>query len=243
MRLLKRSLKFFTTIIFILALAGCSGARHAHSSMMNTASIEPIPENGIHRVLPGESFYALAWRYGLDYRDLANRNGLKRPYNIMVGEQIYLRGQSPRLAKQDDSSTRLSKAEREPNAVVSEWRWPAQGKVIGGFGVVNKGINIAGRLGEPIYASALGKVVYCGNGLRSYGNLIIIKHNNTFLTAYAHARNVFVKAGDWVKTGQIIAEMGDTGTNRVMLHFEIRRDGQPQNPLEYLVKKRYNKFS
>ncbi len=99
---------------------------------------------------------------------------------------------------------------------------------------MNKGINIGGRLGAPIYAAAAGQVVYSNHGLRGYGNLIIIKHNSSFLTAYAHNSVVLVKEGDWVQGGQRIAEMGSTGAVRTMLHFEIRRNGKPVNPLSYL---------
>ena len=126
-------------------------------------------------------------------------------------------------------------AERgEPTKAVTTWYWPARGTVVGTYSASNKGINIAGRLGDPVFATAAGKVVYSGDGLRGYGNLIIIKHNRTFLTAYAHNSVLLVHDGDWVKAGQRIAEMGNTGTRRVMLHFEIRRSGQPVNPLIYL---------
>lgn len=122
----------------------------------------------------------------------------------------------------------------EPTKGVSVWSWPAKGPVIGQFSSINKGINIGGRYGAPIFATAAGKIVYSGNGIRGYGNLIIIKHNSTFLTAYAHNSVVRVKEGEWVKRGQKIAEMGNSGTRRVMLHFEIRRKGEPVNPLDYL---------
>jgi len=114
---------------------------------------------------------------------------------------------------------------------VSLWMWPVRGKIIDSYSAVNKGINIAGRQGEAIFAAASGKVVYSGHGLRGYGNLIIIKHNSLYLSAYAHCRLVLVKEGEWVKQGQKIAEMGSTGSNKTMLHFEIRRMGKPINPL------------
>ncbi len=121
-----------------------------------------------------------------------------------------------------------------------DWRWPASGKVIAHYrtkGTVNKGINISGNKGDPIYAAASGKVVYAGNGLLGYGNLVIIDHNQQFLSAYAHNSRVLVKESDMVKVGQRIAEMGSSGADRVMLHFEIRRDGKPMNPLKFLPKK------
>ncbi|WP_244816056.1 peptidoglycan DD-metalloendopeptidase family protein [Caballeronia sp. Lep1P3] len=113
--------------------------------------------------------------------------------------------------------------------------WPARGPVIGTFDdAKNKGLNIGGAAGDPVNASADGRVVYSGNGLRGYGNLIIIKHDATFLTAYAHNRALMVKEGDAVTKGQKIAEMGNSDSDRVMLHFEVRRQGKPVDPLKYL---------
>ena len=116
------------------------------------------------------------------------------------------------------------------------WIWPANGEVLSQFSPDDgrNGIDIAGADGSPIRAAAKGKVVYAGTGLRGYGLLIIIKHDETFLTAYAHNRAVKINEGDAVESGQIIAEMGQSGTDSVRLHFEIRRDGQPVDPLEYL---------
>ena len=98
----------------------------------------------------------------------------------------------------------------------------------------NKGIDIGGRAGDPVFAAADGRVVYAGAGLRGYGNLIILKHNNTFLTAYAHNQSLLVKEDQTVRKGQKIAEMGSTDTDRVKLHFEIRRQGKPVDPTRYL---------
>jgi lipoprotein NlpD len=113
--------------------------------------------------------------------------------------------------------------------------WPARGPILGTFDdAKNKGVNIGGTAGEPVKASADGRVVYAGNGLRGYGNLIIIKHDATYLTAYAHNRALMVKEGDAVTRGQKIAEMGNSDSDRVMLHFEVRRQGKPVDPLKYL---------
>ena len=117
-----------------------------------------------------------------------------------------------------------------------DWVWPAKGKVVVGFSETAnlKGIDIAGASGEPVIASAGGKVVYVGNGLRGYGKLVIVKHNKTWLSAYAHNREILVKEGQQVNRGQRIAEMGNTDTDQVKLHFEIRRQGKPVDPLRYL---------
>jgi lipoprotein NlpD len=113
--------------------------------------------------------------------------------------------------------------------------WPASGAVVDGFDEANhKGISIAGKAGDPVLAAADGRVVYAGAGLRGYGNLVILKHNNTFLTAYAHNQKLLVKEDQAVKKGQKIAEMGSTDADRVQLHFEIRRSGKPVDPTRYL---------
>ncbi|CAH2891925.1 MAG: Murein hydrolase activator NlpD [uncultured Paraburkholderia sp.] len=113
--------------------------------------------------------------------------------------------------------------------------WPVRGPLLGTFNdSTNKGVNIGGSAGEAVKASADGRVVYAGNGLRGYGNLIIIKHDATYLTAYAHNRALMVKEGDAVTKGQKIAEMGNSDSDRVMLHFEVRRQGKPVDPLKYL---------
>ena len=113
--------------------------------------------------------------------------------------------------------------------------WPASGSLIAGFDEArNKGYDISGKVGDPVLASADGRVVYSGAGLRGYGNLIILKHNNTYLTAYAHNQTLLVKEDQNVRKGQKIAEMGSTDADRVKLHFEIRRQGKPVDPSRFL---------
>ncbi|QJD58792.1 peptidoglycan DD-metalloendopeptidase family protein [Pseudomonas sp. gcc21] len=123
---------------------------------------------------------------------------------------------------------------------VDGWNWPAEGALISRFqsnGSLNKGIDIAGEMGQPVKAAANGAVVYAGRGLIGYGDMIIIKHDQTYLSAYAHNSRLLVKEGDQVKAGQKVAEMGNSGTDRVKLHFEIRRQGKPVDPLSYLPKR------
>nr|WP_290446651.1 peptidoglycan DD-metalloendopeptidase family protein [Pseudomonas guariconensis] len=132
--------------------------------------------------------------------------------------------------------TQVPAAERS----VGGWSWPANGVLIGKFasnGSLNKGIDIAGDLGQPVFAASGGSVVYAGSGLRGYGELIIIKHNDTYVSAYGHNRRLLVREGQQVKAGQTIAEMGSTGTDRVKLHFEIRRQGKPVDPLQFLPRR------
>jgi lipoprotein NlpD len=127
-------------------------------------------------------------------------------------------------------------AKPEPDGADSvDWAWPAAGKVVATFnGASSKGVDIAGRAGDPVYASAPGKVVYSGEGIPAYGKLVIIRHNGTYLSAYAHNSQILVKEGQTVAKGQKIAEVGSSGSESPRLHFEIRRLGKPVDPLQYL---------
>ena len=142
------------------------------------------------------------------------------------------------VAAASSASAPVAAASTPPPAASEDdiaWIWPAQGRLIAGFDEVkNKGFDIDGKAGDPIIAAGDGRVVYAGAGLRGYGNLIILKHNNTFLTAYAHNQTLLVKEDQTVKKGQKIAEMGNSDADRVKLHFEIRRQGKPVDPAKYL---------
>ncbi len=138
------------------------------------------------------------------------------------------------------SSTTVVTTVPAAERAVGGWTWPANGVLIGKFasnGSLNKGIDIAGDLGQPVFAASDGSVVYAGSGLRGYGELIIIKHSDTYVSAYGHNRRLLVREGQQVKAGQSIAEMGSTGTDRVKLHFEIRRQGKPVDPLQFLPRR------
>lgn len=147
------------------------------------------------------------------------------------------------LLRQSPAETKAEAA--APAAGVSaesdgvDWMWPATGKVLAGFSKgTNKGVDILGKMGDPVFASASGRVVYSGNGLRGYGKLVIIKHNDIYLSAYAHNSNLLVKEGQNVVRGQKIAEIGNTDSPQVKLHFEIRRQGEPVDPLKFLPERR-----
>lgn len=244
-------------IIFNMALflSGCTSHKLTYAPVTDASIIEPIPKKGIRIVQKGDSFYSIAWRYGLDSHDLARRNHLTRPYHIHVGQVVYLKGHAPIILNkpvmqlpitksikvtQKSFIPKLKKMEPEPKLLsepsgnIKHWIKPSRGPIVASFSNSNKGINISGHLGDPIFASAKGKVVYSGDGLRGYGNLIIIEHNQIYMTAYAHNQSLLVKEGDWVKAGQVIAKMGNSGTHKVMLHFEIRKNGKPINPMIYL---------
>ena len=144
--------------------------------------------------------------------------------------------QSPREAKVETPAPPPNTA-TESDGV--DWMWPAPGRVLAGFSKgTNKGVDILGKVGDPVFASASGRVVYSGTGLRGYGKLIIIKHNETYLSAYAHNSNLLVKEGQSVAKGQKIAEIGNSDSPQVKLHFEIRRLGEPVDPMKFLPERR-----
>lgn len=211
-----------------------------YAPVTEVSTVDPIPISGQHRVKAGETLYAIAWRYGLDYRDVAVRNHIVAPYYLRPQQMLYLQTPATPQPNAEPVPTTLVKLEKtasKPPRLVksSQWQMPAQGKILSAFSGMNKGINIVGQKGDAIVATAGGQVVYAGNGLRGYGNLIIVKHNAVYLSAYAHNSKLLVKEGDTVSRGQKIAEMGDTASNRVMLHFEIRRAGKPIDPLAIIA--------
>jgi lipoprotein NlpD len=211
-------------------------ASKATSQSSSTARREPRPE--AITVRKGDTLYGLAKQYDMSASRLASINGLKSPYVITPGQKLKLK--APAAGGTQTASTSRKKTGTaslpDDNRKIS-WQWPVQGKLITTFKSNKsgrKGIDIAGREGKDIKAAAPGKVVYSGNGLISYGNLVIIKHNRTYLSAYAHNRKLLVREGDSIKAGQVIAELGKTGADSPRLHFEIRKNGKPVNPLNYL---------
>jgi lipoprotein NlpD len=165
---------------------------------------------------------------------------LKYPENSLPAMQVPVSSQAQAIGVAKDSrievapQPELRKSDKGINQSDKEWIWPTTGKLLSSFSKNSKGVKISGQSGQPILASAAGEIVYSGHGLRGYGNLIIIKHNNTFLSAYAHNSKLLVKEGETVVKGQKIAEMGNTDSDTIQLHFEIRKHGKPVDPLEYL---------
>jgi lipoprotein NlpD len=248
-------------------------------------STDARPE--FHAVRKGDTLYSIALDYGLDYRELAQWNGMTEPSVISIGQQLRLSppagttattaplkaasgvqarplDESPaaigdggvktqpravRAPYSDQTYAQMAILKPEPSPRTEPsppsgqegeeyvaWGWPASGKVIGAFSdsASLKGISIAGKLGQPVLASAPGRVIFSGTGIRGFGKLIVIKHNNTFLSVYAHNSELLVKEGQNVAKGQKIAEMGSTDTDQVRLHFEIRRLGKPVDPIKLL---------
>ena len=237
--------------------AAAGSAQAPASSSSAAAKAMPNADNagkpGFYTVKPGDTLIRIGLDSGQNWRDITRWNGIENPNLIEVGQVLRV---TPPVneptaravaASQPPVSTALppqAQAQTQPtppapsNSGSDEelaWLWPVPGTPMASFDEVkNKGIDIAGRAGEPVLASADGRVVYAGSGLRGYGNLVILKHNNTFLTAYAHNQTLLVKEDQAVRRGQKIAEMGSSDADRVKLHFEIRRQGKPVDPLKYL---------
>ncbi|HIP76685.1 MAG TPA: LysM peptidoglycan-binding domain-containing protein [Psychromonas hadalis] len=201
--------------------------------------------SGRYVVKSGDTLSGIAVKTGSSVSYLMLRNNINKKGHIYVGQTLYLSGKlaykpSDKVKKKSNQSQRPPKKLVVKNNKIKSWRWPTDGKLIKKFkhsATSLQGINIVNQRGTPIKAAASGQVVYAGGGLRGYGNLIIIKHNNDYLSAYAHNEKLLVKERQKVKKGDEIALMGDTGTNSVSLHFEIRYKGKPVDPLRYLPKK------
>ena len=216
---------------------------------------------GFYTVKPGDTLIRIGLDTGQNWRDISRWNTIDNPNQIEVGQVLRvtppaanesvvtrpvasapaavstpLPAQGASVAKPAPAPAPAPAAQPATGGEEDiAWLWPAQGTPIAGFDEVkNKGIDIAGKAGDPVLASADGRVVYSGAGLRGYGNLIILKHNNTYLTAYAHNQTLLVKEDQSVSKGQKIAEMGNSDADRVKLHFEIRRQGKPVDPVKYL---------
>lgn len=194
-------------------------------------------------VKKSDTLYSIAWRYGLDYREVAQLNNLDDLYHIKPGQVLHLISKANKPATRSLQQTTKTthkvidtELDEKPTSKI-HWVWPSNShQIINGFAAakLNKGIDIGGKTGTPVLAAAAGKVVYSGNGLRGYGNLLIIKHNAEFLSAYAHNQKLLVHEGQIVQAGEAIAKMGSTEAKRVILHFEIRKAGKPVDPLQYL---------
>jgi lipoprotein NlpD len=241
-----------------------TGLSRPAAGAVDTAGVKQLPgfENagkpGYYTVKPGDTMIRIGLENGQNWRDIVRWNNLENPNLIEVGQVLRVVPPSAdnplvvtRPVNSGSATTTTAAATpvrpasapaSSPSAAASEddiaWIWPAQGGLLAGFDEVkNKGFDISGKAGDAIIASADGRVVYAGAGLRGYGNLIILKHNNTFLTAYAHNQTLLVKEDQTVKKGPKIAEMGNSDADRVKLHFEIRRQGKPVDPARYLPAK------
>ena len=253
-----------TNILMMMAgtamlAAGCSssvvrtGSASSPSSAPRPTGSSPVrvsqPKYGATQVVQkGDTVYRIATTNGITALDLALWNNIPPPYIIHPGQRLRLYPGGS-VATIPPARTPVKPVPTRPTApppsVVAPvaslaWRWPADGTVINTYQSGNptrQGIDIAGDAGVPVRAAADGTVVYSGSGLVGYGELIIVKHNDQWLSAYGHNRKRLVNEGGVVKAGQQIGEMGSTGAPRNMLHFEIRLNGKPVDPLLYLPRK------
>jgi len=221
----------------------------------------PTKINGrFYKVRPGDTLYSIAWRTGRDWQSLADWNNLKSPHKIFVGQIVRVVPpekkivHKPQVPKKKSVNKVVKPVSRSTEKVVASkpkpktvfknklyWRWPVKGPLLKTYkrgDVTRKGIVVSGKAGQSIYAAEAGKVVYSGSGLIGYGQLIIIKHNDKYLSAYGYNSKLLVKEGDWVTKGRKIALMGNNNNSKPALHFEIRRNGEPINPVAVLPKRK-----
>ncbi|MFC3717450.1 peptidoglycan DD-metalloendopeptidase family protein [Luteimonas soli] len=236
-------------VLALLVLAACSS-----SVVREGGSRVSTPKYGATAVVKrGDNLYRIATNNGITTLDLATWNDIDPPYTIYPGQRLRLypsdgRRTAARPAPSRSASTTKQPAPSAtrptpPPAAASSpfsWRWPTEGQIVGTYRAgdpTRQGIDIAGTGGQPVRAAAGGVVVYSGSGLVGYGELVIVKHNDEWLSAYGHNRARLVNEGQVVKAGEQIAEMGRSGAARDMLHFEIRYNGKPVDPRAYLPKR------
>lgn len=197
-----------------------------------------------YTVRSGDTLYGIARKFGVSVKSIQSANHLSSSTTIYKGQRLKIRSSGSQTASTPSRSGRTSRPTPTPSKKApppKHWVWPTKGKVVATFKgskSTQQGIDISGVMNQPVYAVSAGTVVYQGKGLLRYGNTVIIKHNDTFLSAYAYNNAVVVKEGDKVKMGQLIAKMGRLGQSAPALHLEIREDGKAVNPLIYLPKQR-----
>ncbi|WP_223846273.1 peptidoglycan DD-metalloendopeptidase family protein [Wenzhouxiangella sp. AB-CW3] len=272
-------LRFPVVLLIATVLAGCAPWAPAPVEDRSRGAEPPSPPAQEERVVTapppvyevrrGDTLYSLAFRFGLDWRAVAEWNDIDAPYTIRPGQELRMTAPPAARPSAEPGRPAVAQADPEPEAEQDsetatpdrpeparettrapapsassstrtvggvEWQWPASGTVQRPFdaSATRRGIGIGGQAGEPVLAAGAGEVVYSGTALIGYGELIIIKHSDTLLSAYGYNRSRLVEEGDQVSRGEQIAEMGLNERDEELLHFEIRRDGQPVDPLSYL---------
>jgi lipoprotein NlpD len=254
-------------IVAMVLLPACGASQYApvqelsyslvaNSGQNNSANkVQTAPAS--YRVRSGDTLFAIAWRFGWDYKSLAKINAIHSPYTIYVGQKLSFNELNDKniISKSEvtnsvsNSTLETSKnSKKSTNKLINnnklssisvKWSWPIKGRVVKKFttkGEVFHGIDLASKLGKTVKAASSGIVVYAGSGIQGYGNLVVVKHNDTFLSAYAYNSRILVAEGAQVRAGQVIAEVGKGPQLDARLHFEIRKHGKPVNPLWYLPK-------
>jgi lipoprotein NlpD len=253
--LLSRVYKFsglLLAVLMLLSVSACNNQKKYDYSSSNR-TLPNAKYGSIYTVKRGDTLYSIGWAIKQDYRNVARWNGIKAPYIISSGQRLRMyppkqksttksKASYKKPASSSSKATKKSKSKtsyksKPPQGKVKRWRWPTVSrKVASRFqpSVGRDGIDIAGKFGDAVYSTADGQVVYAGSGLRGYGKLIIIKHNKTYLSAYAHNDTILVAEGQNIKAGKKIGRMGSSGKGGARLHFEIRKNGKPVNPASYL---------
>lgn len=257
---LKTASGLLCLMLFGAGLQGCA-SRPSPETPKSSRVTANAPE--FYTVQPGDTVSKIAARYGLDYPEIGRLNQLNDQYTIYPNQRLRLRNRqsgrvaAPQAAPRPVSTTPVQatapiRSQPLPSAPIAiqsatqpvtsqglRWQWPTSNPILQDFnesaGV--KGIRFDGKSGDPVLAAAAGEVVYANNGLTEYGNLVLLRHGNGYITAYAHNRRLLVQEGQTVSLGQPIAEMGNSGTHRIMLEFQVRKDGKPVNPTQVLPRR------
>ena len=242
---MKKNLYLIICFCTLILVSGCTKI-HKHSAK------DPYPEKKLRKervyftygmkskkasasgdtyiVKKGDTLYSISLLYDVNYIKIAKWNNIKSPYKVSIGDQI--------IIKSNKYRKKITKSKKKIKFASNiKWVRPHNGRVSKEFSysdVGKKGIDISGNIGDKIYSSSGGIVVYAGNGIKGYGNLVIIKHNDTFLTAYAHTNKILVEEDSVVEKGDVIAELGDTDSIKPLLHFQIRKNGKSVDPEKYL---------
>ncbi len=244
----QRAMKSLGVVLFVTLLVGCAGT----GVFAPISSLSDRGVDGTYRVQPGDTLSSISRETGVSVDQLIALNDISNPSLIRVGQRLRLNGDAVLGNNMMDDTSQTSSANdgagepasaqsSEPGRVTPAadaskiaMVWPAKGEIIQRFTPQTKGIDIAGTLGEPVVAAAGGNVVFAGDAVRGFGNLVIVDHGDGFITAYAHNEKLMVKKGDAVTKSQQIATLGQSATTSPRLHFEVRRNGTPVDPLRYL---------
>jgi lipoprotein NlpD len=234
-------------LITIALIAGCNTRPADRSYPYGSRALPNAVYGKSYTVKRGDTLYSIAWAIKKDFRTVASWNGIRSPYLIYPGQKLRMyppKAPAKRATKSTGSSGYAKKSKAPttryssppPTGRVKRWVWPTISRRVAARynpSAGREGIDIHGRPGDNVYAAADGQVVYAGSGLRGYGKLIILKHNKTYLSAYAHNENILVAEGQNIRAGHKIGKMGSS-SGRAMLHFEIRRNGSPVDPARYI---------